>query len=176
MTLDELLDRTYAATGKGTVYALGSGAPAHSPVPAGEDGACDCSGFVAWAFAYPRYQPYFSWLKRINGGWMNTDGIVEDVQHVTGLWEQDPDRNVGSVLVYPSRAYAVAQSWKGTWGAPKIGHVGIITRRVASGWRIVHCSQGNFLRWNDAVRETGTEVFDKVPYTLCARFAGLEAA
>lgn len=174
--LEALLDRVYSAVGKGTVYSLGAGAPFLAPLPADERGGCDCSGFVAWAFQYHRYQPLYAWLRRLNGGWMNTDGIVEDTKQPTGLWAPDAQRNVGSVLVYPGRPYAITQQSPGTWGMPKIGHVGVITRRVATGYRVVHCSLGNWQKAGDAIRETNSDVFDKVPYTVCARFASLEIA
>lgn len=153
------------------IYDLGASAPYTSPTPGDEQSCCDCSGFVAWVFQYYRYQPTFAWLRALNGGWMNTDGIYEDTRQPTGLWSRSDEPRAGDVLVYPSRGYARKQAL-GADG-PTMGHVGVIVHE-APGTKVVHCSSGNQRKFDRAIAETDAEVLLRVPYVIAARFTGID--
>lgn len=170
----DVVERALGACELEIIYGLGAGAPWTSPTPGDEQHCCDCSGFVAWVFGYARYQPTFAWLRALNGGWMNTDGIVEDSRQPTGLWSRSEDPGLGQVLVYPSRSYARSRHLdeEGNPG-PAIGHVGVIVKG-APGMRVVHCSAGNMKRFDRAIAETSAEVLLKVPYVITARYAGMD--
>lgn len=163
MTVQELIQRARAAAEKPTKYSLGSGATYTAPHPAGDDGACDCSGFVAWALGYARYQPGLAWLVKLNGGWVNTDGIVSDTMQPTGLYEPRSKAAPGAIVVYPSQGYALRYLFSSARG-PKIGHVGIVTSLNKNGYSVIHCSAGNFRKFGNAIAETDYEVFERVAY------------
>lgn len=159
MTVSDLLARALSQAGNETEYVLGGG----RQTPDGgdcrdENGGSDCSAFVCWALGIPKAAP-FAWMRRVNGGWYNTDGIWWDALHErTGLFSVCKPA-VGAVVVYPSSW--MSRRHAGVKGlAPKIGHVGIVTEvRAGEISRVLHCSAGNFRRTGDAIQETGPEVF-----------------
>lgn len=166
----DLIDRAKSALGKNTVYRLGAGAPFTAPRPGDEDNACDCSGFVCWVLGISRHQPDFAFLKRFNGGWMNTDGMVWDSQNRTGLFDSvygAPDK--GDIIVYPGRG-TVHLMYNTDAKSPLIGHVGI----VVDDKRVIHCSNGNYKTTGDAIQITPFDVFLKVPFYRYIRFTGVE--
>ena len=150
MTVAELLARARSAAGRPTSYRLGAGGlTPDAPHPASSAGGCDCSGYVAWAFGYPReVRP---------GVWVNTDWIVRDALTEGGMFTRLSTPRVGCVAVYgkklPTRKY---------------GHVGIVTALSAGkASRVIHCSSGNG-RAGDAIAETPAHVFTNSPDTLYA--------
>lgn len=170
MKVDEVLASAYFAIGHKTVYRLGAKPPRTAPLPQDESGASDCSGFaVTWLLRLRAHHPELAWLVRLNGGWMNTDGVFADTLNPTGFFEKCSPRP-GALIVFPARwsAQSVAPAGKKN---PSIGHVGIVSR--VDPIRIIHCSAGNYRRTGDAIRETTDAVF-KVPVVDFAWFSGLE--
>jgi cell wall-associated NlpC family hydrolase len=149
------------ATGLPAFYKLGTGGrnPAND-YPQDDAGKCDCSGFIAWAVGYDRFQGY-----DVHGEerWINTDAIlyaanpsaVEPMFDTTAALRPDGKPNFrlveraekvapGDLLVYGSTHVA---------GARIPGHVGLIVnvggdfvRRGANWWKhlsVAHCSPSN---------------------------------
>jgi len=160
MTVAELIQRASSQVGKNTVYALGTGS-SQGLNPRDERGRCDCSAFVCWCLNLPKHQPQIVWLRNVNGGWYNTDGMWWDtVKETTGFFSPVAAAKVGAIVVYPSKTIAP--------GGPSIGHVGLITKVNPDGtYRVIHCSSGNFRNSGDAIRETEATVFNRPS----ARFA-----
>lgn len=173
MRRDEIVAKARSAIGHGTLYRLGAGAPRSAPHPWDETGACDCSGFVCWVLGLSRYQP-LSFLIPLNGGWLNTDGMVCDSLHPVGYFEPAPAPQPGDLIVYPS-AWFAKKAGLGR-GGPRIGHVGILTEATITSTRVVHCSSGNYRTYEDSIRETSIDVFRAVPYYRYLRFSGAENA
>lgn len=151
----EVVRRARSAIGKGTRYVLGAGGrdPLH-PLPGGDGGTCDCSGFVAWCYGIDRFLPG-SRNKRSpipyygKGEWFETSNIVADAKSPFGFVEEvEYDFAVlGDMLVWADRG-------------GKQGHVGIIASLDHDGPKtVIHCSKGNFTRTGDAIRETTPTVF-----------------
>jgi hypothetical protein len=169
---DDIVAKARSAIGHGTLYRLGAGAPHTAPYPWDETGSCDCSGFVCWVLGLSRYQPHFDFLKTINGGWLNTDGMYHDSTVPAGYFIPETAPRPGSLIVYPSRSYA-KHNRLGT--GPRIGHVGILGPIDNAGIRtVIHCSSGNYKRRSDAIAQTNIDVFTAVPYTRYIRFAEIE--
>ena len=168
MRRDEIVEKARGAIGHGTLYRLGAGAPETAPHPWDEAGACDCSGFVCWVLGISRFQPHLQFLKSLNGGWMNTDGMYYDASLPAGLFSPEASPEHGSLIVYPSHSYAKKVGLNGS--GPRIGHVGILTDNRT----VIHCSSSNFKLRGDAIEETDTEVFRNVLYTRYIRFVGTE--
>lgn len=164
----DLVKRAQSALGLSTIYRLGAGAPYTALTPADESGACDCSGFVCWVLGISRHQPTLGFLVRLNGGWVNTDGMVEDSTWPLGFFDRVPgDPEPGDLLVYPSRSYA--KLYQDYPKGPTIGHVGIVTGKN----RVIHCSAGNYRAKKDAIQETDPSVFTRVPYMRALRYVGV---
>lgn len=158
MTPEGIVDRARSCLGKGVTYGLGKGGmKPEAPHPwVGEvvDGKsawlCDCSGFALWACGKSRYQPPL---------WYGTDMIVADAKNDGGIfsmlaWELALP---GDLLVFP-----------GINGHH--GHVGVVTSSWSEGPKLViHCSAGNFRRFNDAIQETEPSVWSLRADTLLAR-------
>jgi hypothetical protein len=163
MTVEELLARARSAIGHKVKYRLGAGGiDPTSPTPASIDNACDCSGFVCWCLGISRKTDHPLYV-RFNGGWINTDAIVYDAYHPTGLFFPLEQPRVGCLWVFPSRR-------------PKrpYGHVGIVSA-MSKGkvTKVIHCSSSNFRRYGDAILETPPTVF-QVPDTLFVWYVGIE--
>lgn len=161
---ERTLNRARSCLNRKIKYVLGSGG--FDPTTS-MGSKCDCSGYVAWAIGVPRELPPTSgkWLQTTTywrGGGEVGEGLFD---RVAGTPEP------GDIFVYPD--------------GPGEGHMGIITR-VASGkpTRVVHCSNGNFKRFGDAVQETGTAVFTsnaksrimRVDYEALRQLFGVEKA
>lgn len=163
MRVEELLKRARSQIGRKTIYRLGSGGMCPgADRPTGDDGACDCSGFVCWALRLCRNTNHPFYMKQ-TGGWINTNAMAADIKATAGFFEKLSKAKPGCIVVYPG-------------GIPghKIGHVGIVAS--VSGGRpgtVIHCSSGNFRTHGDAIRETGPEVFD-TPHSLFGWYSGLE--
>lgn len=180
MTPNEIVGRARSAVGRKTKYVLGGGKM--TPVgehPMDERGGCDCSAFVCWVLGINKHQEGLAWLRRVNGGWYNTNGIWWDaVKERTGIFDCVPASGPipGDVIVYPGRIFGET--------GPAIGHVGIVsaTQRPMTPPRdwvqvvktVIHCSGGNFRKFGDAVAETGPEVFLAVKSTRVVRAACME--
>lgn len=170
------LERARKWIGKGT-YVLGGGRDGDvghkSPLDA--NGGCDCSMFECWCLELSKdVRPCPAWLKAVNGGWYNTDGIYWDAEaEPTGIFISTDTPVPGDVIVYPALwcAHAVGVELK---SGPRIGHVGIVSEVYPTGRpsKVIHCSAGNQRRFGYAIAETDTDVFDRVPYTVCAVYEG----
>jgi cell wall-associated NlpC family hydrolase len=163
MTASELLSRARSAAGKKIKYKLGGGGMTPTaPSPANINQECDCSGFVCWALQLKRQTDHPLYVN-FNGGWINTDAMVNDANHQTGFFARLDAPRVGCLIVFPSKKPAI-----------KVGHVGIVTA-VAGGkaTKVIHCSNGNFKTAQDAIGETPPTVFNK-PQTIYAWYAGVE--
>lgn len=168
MRRDDIVAKARSAIGHGTLYRLGAGAPQSSPHPWDETGACDCSGFVCWVLGLSRYQSLLAFLRPLNGGWLNTDGILCDALNPTGYFEPAPAALPGDLIVYPSSWFA-KKAGLGR-GGPRIGHVGVVTGVDL----VVHCSSGNYRSYQDSIRETNMGVFRAVAYSRYVKFCGVE--
>lgn len=176
MRRDEIVAKARRAIGHGTLYRLGAGAPQTAPHPWDETGACDCSGFVCWVLGISRYQPMFSFLKVMNGGWMNTDGMVCDALNPTGYFEPVVDVPlIGDLIVYPSGWYAKVLKENNRSTAPRIGHVGVVSSVLGGrAVSVIHCSSGNYRQHSDAIQETNPTMFTSVHYHRLVRFCAAE--
>ncbi|MFN8525306.1 MAG: glucosaminidase domain-containing protein [Chloroflexota bacterium] len=148
-SVDRLIARSRSALGHGFKYQLGQGGMRpQSALPGSPSNGCDCSGFVCWCLGISR-QTDHNLYRQFNGGWINTDAIVNDVRTTTGFFRPLETSRVGALMVYPSRQ-----------PSRPYGHVGIVTE-VADGSvaRVIHCSSTNYARFGDAIAETGPEVF-----------------
>jgi len=167
--VEAVIERARTQAGKGTVYRLGGGNPDAGAFSCQDgEGECDCSAFMQWLLGIPRYMPQLAWLKRVNGGWYNTDGIWWDAtRERTGLFEESiPLR--GALIVYPS-------NWVAKVDGPRVGHIGLVTEATnGRAVKVIHCSAGNFRKHGDAIHETGPEVWDAVESSKCAWFSGVE--
>jgi cell wall-associated NlpC family hydrolase len=163
LTLNEALARARSMVGKKTKYKLGSGGilpGATSPVNV--NGECDCSGFISWALGMSRKTDHPTYVQ-FNGGWINTDAIVQDADHDTGFFSRINLPRVGALVVYPARKKS---------GKTIVGHVGIIDSVAANGAiRVIHCSSTNSKK-GDAIQETDDTVFKANPKSIYAWFAG----
>jgi hypothetical protein len=139
--------RARAAIGKGIAYKLGQGGrdPARD-LPATE-GACDCSGFVAWVLGTSRRQADTI-------GWIETTRMWKDARGANLLFEELEAPEVGCVVVYPDIG-------------KKQGHCGIVSQ--VEPLRVIDCSSGNYRRTGDAIQERDGTFFLKKG-TLFARY------
>jgi hypothetical protein len=183
MKAHDLIERAISQMGRGTSYGLGAGDLRPDDATAMDaDGACDCSAFVCWCLRIPKMVRDLAWLKRVNGGWYNTDGIWWDASREnTGIFTlATGSLRPGTVLVYPAAKTLAAAGWSDStsdaWGelkrdwktTPKIGHVGIVVSGNA--WdnaRVIHCSAGNERKYGDAIQVTDAAVF-RVRSTVAA--------
>ena len=162
ITVSDLLSRAASAAGHNIVYKLGAGGMfPQAPLPSNIGNECDCSGYVCWCLGISRKTDHPLYVQ-FNGGWINTDGIVNDAQKSTGFFERIETPRPGCLIVYPASL------------KPKVGHVGIVTKIDAKGTvaaRVIHCSAGNS-KTGDAVRETDPAVFN-TKLTIFAWYAGV---
>lgn len=145
LTRSAIVARARAAIARGTVYKLGAGGRLKNP---GVGAELDCSGFVAVALGVDRYlEP---WLPHYEGGdWLETSALVRDAQSPWGFVAAVPwtEARPGDLLVWGDRG-------KGQ------GHVGIVATSGPVGpLTVVHCSNGNFKKTGDAIRETDSGIF-----------------
>jgi CHAP domain-containing protein len=143
VTLAQIIKRARSVVGEGK-YLLGAGGrvPSHA-TPFDEHGQCDCSGFVAWCLGQDRFQP-----SHIGGNWIETTDIVADATGPQKMFERVYEKKPGYVIVYADK------------GGHQ-GHVGIISTwpDQHGGFRVIHCSMGNYRTKGVAIAETGPDVF-----------------
>ncbi len=158
MTRDEFLERALRHCDAHSNYRLGGG----KIVPSGSDcldelQSSDCSSFVCWCAKLKKYQAdELWWLKELNGGWLNTDGMYADSREETG--------NFSKALEYPTKGAVVVYPGGRMRGNtyPKYGHVGIITEVTdEEHFRVVHCSSGNQRSAGQAILQTDGDLFLK---------------
>ncbi len=165
----DLVERAWSQCGLPTKYRMGGG----KIVPEGDDchderGAADCSAFACWVLGLRKYQgTTHQFLKQLNGGWLNTDGIWWDaVMTGVGFFEEVLEPQPGDAIVYPAKWVLKSADKLQGWN-PKVGHVGIVSS--VAPLRVVHCSNGNWRNEKDAIRETDGSVFERVRATKFVR-------
>jgi peptidoglycan hydrolase-like protein with peptidoglycan-binding domain len=163
----QCLDRARIALEADVIYVLGKGG--FDPTrPLTKE--CDCSGFVAWAIGIPREFPPGS------GRWLDTDaywsaggGAAKAAGFPLLKNVSAPDAEPGDVIVYPDQGGSQ-------------GHIGIISGVDESGEpKVIHCSKGNWKNFNDATRETNTQVWKiqnktrilRIDFDAMRRYAGV---
>ena len=166
MTVFDLIERAKAVLQQPIVYRLGSGGmDPDSHTPAGRDGACDCSGYVAWCLGLSRMtdEPFYRRFFGADVGWINTDAMAADIRSDAGILER-LDRPVpGAIIVYP--------------GPPvrPVGHCGIILRvRDATVTSVIHCSRTNHTATGHAVQVTDAAIFEAQADTVIGAYTGLQ--
>jgi len=138
---EQTMNRAHSALNLKTVYKLGKGGfdPTKPFTP-----QCDCSGFIAWAIGISRELPPKSTK------WLSTDEYWKGGSPVKAnlfLQKKLNEAMVGDLLVYPD-------------SGGMQGHIGIINQvdhNIPS--FVIHCSNGNFKNFGDAVRITNPNVF-----------------
>jgi len=163
MKRSEIILRARSAIGHGIPYKLGKGGYNPTALVPGRIG-CDCSGFIAWVFGVSRKLdiPYY---KNLNGGWFETSAIVADSKSTNGFVDQIDFiiAKPGDILVWPD-------------GEGHQGHIGVISEVNESlqvPQKVIHCSLGNYRKYNDAIQETGIEIFLS-HHAIAAKFAWVE--
>ena len=177
MKAEELVDRAWSQCGLPTKYRMGGG----KIVPEGdtchdERGSADCSAFVDWCLGLRKYQgSTHTFLKALNGGWLNTDGIWWDaVMTGVGFFEETlSGPELGAAVVYPAKWVLKTADQLHGWN-PKVGHVGVVTG--LDPLRVVHCSNSNWRGEKDAIGETDAAVFERVRATQFVRCTTVEEA
>jgi len=134
----QTMNRALSALGRKTVYKLGKGGiDPTKPLTS----QCDCSGFIAWAMGIPRELPPGS------NKWLSTDEYWAEGRPVmTGMFSQIhfAEVRVGDLLVYPDEG-------------GEQGHIALIIR--VNPLQIIHCSNGNFKHFGDAICTGNPTVF-----------------
>lgn len=163
MTPSALIARARSALGRKVVYRLGAGGMAPKSVgPEGSDGACDCSGYVAWALGISR-QTNDPFYLHVMGGWINTTAIVADAKDPSGLFTRIANPKPGCLILYAAGSSGRAN-----------GHVGIVTTVIDNApVQVIHCASGNFKRTGDAIQETHPGAFT-IPGVIFAWYDALE--
>lgn len=151
--------RAKSAINQAIGYKLGHGGMHPDHTLPSKSGFCDCSGFTCWVFQVKR-QSDIPFYKR-QGGWINTDTMVADIQSSVCIFESIDIPEPGCIVVY-------GRQRRGTYG-----HVGIVAE-VKNGAmvKVIHCSSGNDRNFGGrSIQETGPGVFLNKPYFL-GRFSG----
>jgi len=178
---NQILKRARLCIAADIGYSLGGGSSdPRSPSPADETDNCDCSAFVCWVLGLKKLSP-FLWLRHVNGGWLNTNGIYWDARfEPTGVFEWVRHGTQGTngvewkdeiwpsdVIVYPGSSTHFP---KPIGKIPKIGHVGIVSEVTENEpTQIIHCSAGNERKLGYAIAETPPVAFLAQPSTIVAR-------
>ena len=154
VSLADIVERALSACGEGK-YVLGKGGRnplADSPL---HDGACDCSGFVAWCIGLDRYQPG----KVAGGDWIETSAMVRDANYDRNLFVPMNERRPGYILVWGDRQVSDRKRPGKTRTVQ--GHVGVISEVDQHGkvTKVIHCSSGNYRTKGVAIAETDPGVF-----------------
>lgn len=137
----QTMNRAHSVLNLKIVYKLGKGGfdPTKSFTP-----QCDCSGFIAWAIGIPRELPPAS------NKWLSTDEYWSGGKPVKqNLFKQYNinEAMVGDLLVYPDNG-------------GNQGHIALINQIENNTPKfIIHCSNGNYKNFGDAVRITSPSVF-----------------
>jgi cell wall-associated NlpC family hydrolase len=142
-----VLERAHSQLGLHTIYALGHGGMRSDALrPSDSDNKCDCSGFTAWCLGVSRKTDN-PWYQEFNGGWMNTRAMFRDCSTNYGVFDgvEWKDAKPGDLVVFE---------------AAPVGHVGVVTRVDETGpTHAIHCSNGNYMAFGDAIRETNVLIF-----------------
>ena len=150
MYRSELMQRArHALTHSVALYKLGSGGwNPETDLPESRAGYCDCSGFVSWVIGEPR-KTANDFLRSVNGGWIETTGIVKDARSPDGMFTMVEVPKVGDLFV-----------WGDSGG--KQGHVGIISEvKDNKATKVIHCSSGNSRSHGKAILETSAALFHR---------------
>jgi hypothetical protein len=137
----QTMNRAHSVLGQKTIYKLGKGG--FDPTkPLTKE--CDCSGFIAWAIGIPRELPPGSdkWLSTDEywaGGKPTKPGLLTQVQMNAA--------EIGDIIVYPdSNGHQ--------------GHIALVNQTtLGMPALIIHCSNGNYKNFGDAIRITTPSVF-----------------
>lgn len=151
ITVEECLKRAASAANKKTIYTLGGGNWKNPDKASPKDsyGGCDCSCYTAWIMKVSKQTTLPGFVK-FNGGWLNTDGIVNDALRNNELFYILKKPKVGCFPVFPARS-----------GSHLIGHIGFATQCIDDKiTKIMHCSSGNYRNQGDAILETSAAVFN----------------
>jgi len=145
------VERARSAIGQSCIYRLGvGGMHPLNLVPWNQEHACDCSGFAAWALGVSRWlanpRRIHPWSGRFEGNWLETTAMVMNATRGDGVLKIVPDETAepGDLIVYGDEA-------------GHQGHIGIVSG--TSPLVVIHCSAGNFRHFQDAIHETGPDVF-----------------
>jgi hypothetical protein len=166
MVPEQAIARARSQLGARTVYRSGGGKI--NPVSTDcrdELRSCDCSALLCWIYRINKYQGNeFWWLKELNGGWANTDGIWVDAR---GLENSGPEIMTGNFyeITSPRPACGVVYpaAWVSKTHGPRVGHCGIVTKVNDDGsYQVLHCSSGNYKRTGDAIQETSGKLFERI--------------
>lgn len=150
-----MIEKARSAVGHKTVYKLGMGGmkPGREK-PGNSEGQSDCSGFYAWYLGISRQD------KRIAGGWIETTAICKDAKGPQKLFRKLDKPVVGCGVVYPDRD-------------GRQGHVGVVSEvKHGIATRAIHCSNGNYRNFGDAIRDTPAELFTRNPHTIYVEYIG----
>jgi len=148
ITLREVLKRAKSAISRKIRYGLGyGGLNPDAPGPESAEGLCDCSGFVCWCLGFSRKVDDVKYVE-FNGGWVNTDAMIQDGKYWGRLFTILDEPKVGCLIVY------------GSGKGRRYGHVGIVVS-VTKGKveKVIHCSKENERRYGNAVWETDDAVW-----------------
>ena len=160
MEVAATIARAQSAANQGIRYKLGKGEMnPGSPTPAAGN-QCDCTGFIAWCLGFSR-RLEDQFYKNFNNGWFETTAVWTDIGVNTGIMDPLNAPRPGAVVVFPDHN-------------GHQGHIGLVTA-VSSGNRIskiIHCSKGNDNQFQDAIKETGPQVFN-TPNARLGWFVGL---
>jgi hypothetical protein len=160
MTVNDVVARARSAVGQGCSYHLGAGGMRpNDPAPWNAHLQCDCSGVAMWCLG----------LSRFDGEtWFETTRIVYDALNENLVFARVPwlHARPSDLLVY------------GDLHGHQ-GHVGVVTEATLGPETfpllVAHCSSGNWRHTNDAIRETGPEIWTHNEAAIVARCLRLEA-
>jgi hypothetical protein len=139
-SLPQTLSRAQSMQGKKTIYKFGKGGIDPS-LPLTHE--CDCTGFICWSIGRE--------LPPGSERWLNTDAFWNGGVPVhRGLFNDVPlnESQVGDLIVYP-------HGWEEAFG-----HIGLVVQTDNNKPSLViHCSDGNYKHFGDAIRITNPDVF-----------------
>jgi cell wall-associated NlpC family hydrolase len=172
LTPEQILRRALQAAKASIIaagrYKLGKGGRKPSALHPFDSSLCDCSGFVAWALGFDRYQPHMRYYGTA-GGWISTRSMEADARAGgPGLLTMVPEADAlpGDVIVFGTKTVLVGKRRK-----KRIGHCGIVSR-VAGGrvTHVIHCSSGNDRAVGTAIAETPLASFWRKRGAIFARY------
>jgi hypothetical protein len=153
------MQRARSAIGKDTRFELSKGGKDPIALHPAENGACDCSGFIAWVLGLSRQttNPYY--LNKM-GGWMDVSTMQEDMKE-TGGFLSPCDPHPGCLVAYGS-------------GRDSNRNIAIVTVVESIGGkaiptRVISCTRENWAKANDSIQETAADRFVQDPTTVYGR-------
>lgn len=123
-------------------YRLGRGGFDPGSQTPGQNGECDCSGFIAWCLGLSRDQ------RKKHGMWISTTDIAVDANGKQRLFVKLAKPEPGCIVVYPDRE-------------GRQGHVALVTQ--ASPLWGIDCSAGR-----NGIAERSLAFFQRHRPTYCA--------